>query len=61
LGFGGSDSASAGAATPLWLATSDEAANVSGSYFERGRAIACRFSRDSSAVERLAILCDEYE
>jgi NAD(P)-dependent dehydrogenase (short-subunit alcohol dehydrogenase family) len=57
LGFGGSATPDEGAATPLWLATSSELAQVSGGYFERKRKVSCPFARDRRSIERLHDAC----
>lgn len=60
LGFGGSDSPTAGAHAPLWLATSREAQGKTGLYYEHGHLTFCQLSTDTEAVERLAKVCDGY-
>lgn len=60
LGFGGSQTPDEGAATPVWLATSDAVAEESGKYFERRRAVHCRFAEDRSLIEKLYQICQAY-
>lgn len=60
LGFGGSESPAQGAATPIWLATSDDVTNHTGHYFAGQRAVPDSFSRDKETVERLYDLCQRY-
>lgn len=60
LGFGGGESPKAGARTPVWLAVASELRGTTGGYFEHERPVACPFSRDLAAVERLAQICDDY-
>ena len=60
LGFGGHESPAQGAATPVWLATSDEVAKLTGKYFEYMREIPCKFSTDQEQMERLYKLCKDY-
>lgn len=57
LGFGGHESPDEGAETPVWLASSRDVDGVSGAYFERRRAVRCRFGEDATGVERLAEIC----
>ncbi|MBN2511244.1 MAG: SDR family NAD(P)-dependent oxidoreductase, partial [Spirochaetales bacterium] len=60
LGFGGSDSAEAGADTPLWLALSPETEGVSGRYFEHRKAVRCHFMDMKKDVDTLYSMCREY-
>lgn len=60
LGFGGSESPEAGASTPVWLAVARELRGTSGGYFEHQRPVTCKFSRNVSAIEQLAQICDGY-
>ena len=60
LGFGGYESAAQGAATPVWLATSDETAEFTGKYFEYMQQRPCSFSTDKQQMERLYQLCERY-
>jgi NAD(P)-dependent dehydrogenase (short-subunit alcohol dehydrogenase family) len=61
LGFGGHESAAAGARTPVWLATHPDAAAVSGQYFANEQAVPDPFVQDETAVESLYQLCLSYE
>jgi NAD(P)-dependent dehydrogenase (short-subunit alcohol dehydrogenase family) len=60
FGFGGSESPGQGAATPLFLALSEQVANVSGKYFEHLALAKCQFSQDKAAIEHLFSLCSQY-
>ena len=60
LGFGGHESPEQGAATPVWLAVSDQAANITGKYFEYMEQVSCKFSTNYQQMERLYKLCDAY-
>lgn len=60
LGFGGSQSPDDGAKTPVWLATSDEAENYSGLYFENCRVTRCRFGEDLEQANKLYKICQSY-
>ncbi len=60
LGFGGSQTPDDGAATPVWLATSEAVTEESGKYFERRRAVHCRFTEDCAAIEKLYQICKSY-
>ena len=60
LGFALTDSPDEGADTPVWLATSAEAAGITGTYFERRRETRCRFAADRAAVAALYDACRRY-
>ncbi len=60
LGFGGHQSPEQGAATPAWLATSKQAATVSGGYFEDRRQVRCPFAADEREVGALVECCSRY-
>ncbi len=60
LGFGGSESPEKGAATPVWLATSDVAEAVTGKYFEFLKQSHCEFSGNRKETERLFQICRQY-
>lgn len=60
LGYGGHETPEQGAATPVWLATSDEVEGITGKYFEHLRESSCSFSRDKEKVEKLFQICDAY-
>jgi retinol dehydrogenase 12 len=60
LGFGGSTSPEDGADTPVWLATSEECAEITGRYFESRAAREDRFARDRAAVSALEARLAEY-
>ena len=61
LGFGGSQSPSEGALTPLWLATSGDLTNMTGKYFESRKEIHCQFSSNHNACEDLHKKCQSYK
>jgi NAD(P)-dependent dehydrogenase (short-subunit alcohol dehydrogenase family) len=58
LGFGGHDTPAQSAETPVWLATSPEAAALTGRYFEHLRERSCRFGAERDAVEALFRACE---
>lgn len=60
LGFGGSMTAKQSAETPIYLATSSEVVNTTGSYFANKRVANCAFRSDKSAIEKLMELCASY-
>jgi NAD(P)-dependent dehydrogenase (short-subunit alcohol dehydrogenase family) len=60
LGFGGHQSADAGAETPVWLAVSEAGGQHTGKYFEHQREVSCAFARDPEAVEALYAACLSY-
>jgi NAD(P)-dependent dehydrogenase (short-subunit alcohol dehydrogenase family) len=60
LGFGGHQSADAGAKTPVWLAVSEAGALHTGKYFERQREVGCPYARDPEALEALYAACQSY-
>jgi NAD(P)-dependent dehydrogenase (short-subunit alcohol dehydrogenase family) len=60
LGFGGHESPAKGAATPLWLATSNEISGITGKYFEHKSEAYCGFSADQRLVQELSRLCGNY-
>jgi retinol dehydrogenase-13 len=59
LGFGGHATPDEGAATPIWLATSAEIADVTSRYFEQRREVRCRFAEDRLGVEKLYEACQQ--
>ncbi|MGB5304848.1 MAG: SDR family NAD(P)-dependent oxidoreductase [Gammaproteobacteria bacterium] len=60
LGFGGHESADAGAATPVWLATAETGRDHTGRYFEHQRETRCSFMQDTAGVEALYSACAAY-
>lgn len=60
LGFGGHESPENGAATPVWLATTNEVEGITGSYFEYLRKASCQFSNDKASLEKLYQICGKY-
>lgn len=60
LGFGGHESPSQGAATPVWLATDAIGQNETGKYFEHRQMKRCRFGQDKEKVEALYKICERY-
>ncbi len=61
LGFGGSMTPEAGAATPVWLATSPAGIENTGQYFAHLRREHDRFSEDRQAIEALHAACERYD
>jgi len=60
LGFGGHESPEQAAATPVWLATSVEAGEFSGGYFQDLRRVHCPFAADAAGVRALTESCASY-
>lgn len=60
LGFGGHETPEQAAATPAWLATDAVGATQTGQYFERQRAVPCRFGADRAGVEALYHTCEDF-
>ncbi len=60
LGFGGFETPSQGAKTPVWLATSKDVENITGKYFEHLKEIKCRFSYNKDEINRLYEICKKY-
>lgn len=60
LGFGGSQSPEAGAATPLYLATEPAGVEHTGHYFANSHAERCRFGEDRAGVEALYAALSAY-
>jgi len=60
LGFGGHEKPDQAASTPAWLATEAVGARETGRYFERQRAVPCRFGADRDAVAALVRACEAY-
>lgn len=60
LGYGGHETPDQGAATPVWLATSEELEGITGKYFEHLQASRCRFGEDTEQIEMLSKLCEQY-
>jgi NAD(P)-dependent dehydrogenase (short-subunit alcohol dehydrogenase family) len=60
LGFGGHESPDKGAATPVWLATSEEVKGITGKYFEHKQEVSCNFSSDDIRVQQLFELFHSY-
>jgi retinol dehydrogenase-13 len=60
FGFGGHETPAQGAATPLFLALSEEVTNTSGCYFEHLRKATCSFSTDQTVNRKLFDLCKSY-
>lgn len=60
LGFGGHETPTQAADTPVWLATSPEVEETSGKYFERRAQVVCPFSKDQAQVEALYRICRDY-
>jgi retinol dehydrogenase-13 len=60
LGYGGHESPEQGAATPVWLATSEDVAHITGKYFEHLNESYCQFSTNTEAINKLFELCASY-
>ncbi|PLW97558.1 MAG: retinol dehydrogenase [Marinilabiliales bacterium] len=60
LGYGGHESPEQGAATPVWLATSDEVEGITGKYFEHMHETRCQFSNNQNLINLLFNICEEY-
>lgn len=60
LGFGGSETPSQGADTPVWLALSAEVKGITGKYFEHLQPAYCSFMKNKDEVNRLFELCSKY-
>jgi NAD(P)-dependent dehydrogenase (short-subunit alcohol dehydrogenase family) len=60
LGFGGHETPAQAALTPAWLATEAVGATQTGKYFERQRAVPCRFGADRAGVEALYRTCEGF-
>jgi NAD(P)-dependent dehydrogenase (short-subunit alcohol dehydrogenase family) len=60
LGFGGSESPDEGAATPVYVATSEEGGKVTGKYFKHCRVAREEFAADRDAIERLFAICESF-
>jgi NAD(P)-dependent dehydrogenase (short-subunit alcohol dehydrogenase family) len=61
LGFGGHETPAQGAATPLWLALSDDVKGTTGKYFEHMQETADPFVKDKAAVDALFKMCASYD
>jgi len=60
MGFGGHETPSQGAATPLWLAMSPDVEGITGQYFEHRQQVNCQFSQNSINNLALFDLCMKY-
>jgi NAD(P)-dependent dehydrogenase (short-subunit alcohol dehydrogenase family) len=60
LGFGGYESPSEGADTPVWLATGGAGNKKTGCYFENRKEVPCGFCKDPNTTERLYEACEAY-
>ena len=60
LGFGGSQSPSDGARTPVWLATDKSLEGVSGMYFENRKEVRCQFASRHDDSKKLYEICSAY-
>jgi NAD(P)-dependent dehydrogenase (short-subunit alcohol dehydrogenase family) len=60
LRAGGTDSPEEGARTPVWLATAEEAALFTGTYFSHRQPVHDHFTDDREAVEALYQICAGY-
>ena len=57
LGYSGYETPDQGAATPLWLAASEEVEGVTGKYFSYQKEKKCPSQRDSAAQRKLWEFC----
>jgi retinol dehydrogenase-13 len=60
LGFGGHETPEQGAATPVFIATSDSVKDITGSYFYSLKKEHCHFCDDTGAVFKLYNICNSY-
>jgi NAD(P)-dependent dehydrogenase (short-subunit alcohol dehydrogenase family) len=60
LGYGGQETPEEAAATPVWLATSNEVERITAKYFEHKRETICRFGMQKEQVEKLFKICESY-
>lgn len=60
LGFGGHESPKEGADTPVWVATAQELACITGAWFTYRKQSACRFASDPESVRKLWDLVETY-
>jgi NAD(P)-dependent dehydrogenase (short-subunit alcohol dehydrogenase family) len=60
LGFGGSQSPSEGASTPVWLATSESVEGLTGKYFEHKKEVRCQFASKTHEAGELYEICMSY-
>lgn len=60
FGFGGHETPAQGAATPLYLALSNEIQGITGKYFEHRKQVNCSFSQEREKNNQLYELCAEY-
>ncbi len=60
LGFGGNQSPTEGAKTPVWLASSERVRKFTGKYFERQIETHCTFSSDLLRAQTLYEICQSY-
>jgi retinol dehydrogenase-13 len=61
LGFGGHETPDEGADTPVWMATSSAAQEMTGEYYENRRPTVDRFASDQQAIEALYQVCLDYD
>jgi len=57
FGFGGHETPEQGAATPLYLALSEDVKGMTGRYYEHLQQVSCSFMKDRDAVEQLFNYC----
>lgn len=60
LGYGGHETPSQGADTPVWLATSNEVEDKTGHYYEQRKKVHCPYMEDKKGIEQLVELCKKY-
>lgn len=61
LGFGGSQTPSEGAKTPVWLATARSLNGISGKYYEDQKEVICQFASQIQDADRLYEICSTYQ
>jgi len=60
LGFGGSQSPSVGAKTPVWLAASETLESITGKYFEHQKEVTCQFASMTEESYTLYDICSTF-
>ena len=60
LGYGGHETPDQGAETPVYVATSEKLANVTGKYFEHLRQNQCPFANNKKAIAALLSYCEKF-
>ncbi len=60
LGFGGHETPDQAAETPVYIATSNDVAGITGKYFQSKKEVTCKFSQNEEEVRQLYELCQSY-